>query len=136
MADAPPPGRCDACSRANVVLYKISLGHDFFERTYNRLSVVDDQDPRWYCEECSREKTFQRDVRSIRDEFQKLGGREGSLLADLGLFRKAHRRVAEIDHQMKRGRSPHVILAPRDSALLLMELDRYAEEHDMEGNVP
>ncbi len=127
------PSRCDACCRANVVLYKVSLGHDFFDRAYNRLSAVDDQMPKWYCEECSREKDFQRDVRSIRDEFVKLREGESSMLSIPETFRKARLRISEIDCQIKKGRSPHVLLSPRDVVLLLMELDGYAEDHEYEG---
>lgn len=131
MDATEPTGRCDACCRVNVMLYKVSLGHDFFDRAYDRLSAVDDQRPRWYCEECSREKDYQRDVRSIRDEFSKLKAGELSRLSDPGHFAKAWHRISDIDHQVKKGRSPHVILSPRDVALLLMEIDQYAEEHDL-----
>ncbi len=125
------PGRCDACCRGNVMLYKVSLGHDFFDRAYDRLSAVDDQMPRWYCEECSREKDFQRDVRSVREEFVKLRSGESSLLAGPEIFLKARQRISNIDQQIKRGRSPHVLLSPRDVVLLLMDLDSYAEEHEL-----
>ncbi len=127
------PGRCDSCCRISAVLYKVSLGHDFFDRAYNRLSAVDDHAPRWYCEECSREKDFQRDVRSIREEFLRLKAGEESLLADESTFLRARRRIREIDQQVKKGRSPHVILSPRDVALLLMDLDSWAEEHGFPG---
>lgn len=132
--DGPDPrGRCDACCRTNLVLYKVSMGHDFFERPYDRLSVVDDQSPRWYCEECSREKDFQRDIRSIRDEFRNLREGRPSLLSDPAIFARARERVEKIDRQIKKGRTPHTILSPRDVALLLMEIDQYAEGHDLEG---
>ena len=133
MEKSDQPGRCDSCCRISPVLYKVSLGHDFFDRAYNRLSAVDDQAPRWYCKECSREKDFQRDVRAIRDEFLRLRTGEPSMLSEEAVFLRARNRIMEIDQQVKKGRSPHVILAPRDVALLLMELDSWMEEHDWAG---
>ena len=129
MEKTAQAGRCDSCCRVSPVLYKISLGHDFFDRACDRLSVTDDQAPRWYCEECSREKDFQKDVRSIREEFLRLRAGEDSLLSDRVTFQRARRRIQEIDHQVKKGRSPHVILSPRDVALLLMDLEAWEEEH-------
>jgi hypothetical protein len=123
-------GHCDSCGRSNVVLYKLSLGHDFFDRPYDRLTSPGDLFPRWYCEECSREKDFQRDVRAIREEFVKLRCGQCSLLDSPSVFSRARQRIAEIDQSVKRGRGPHVILAPREVAHLLMELASWAEEHD------
>ncbi len=127
-------GHCDSCGRSNVVLYKLSLGHDFFDRPYDRLTAPGDLFPRWYCEECSREKDFQRDVRAIREEFVKLRCGQGSLLDPPSVFSRARLRIAEIDQSVKRGRGPHVILAPREVAHLLMELDSWAEDHDAGDN--
>lgn len=129
MEKTAQPGRCDSCCRVSQVLYKVSLGHDFFDRAYDRLSAADDHAPRWYCEECSREKDFQKDVRSIREEFLRLRAGEDSLLSDETTFRRARLRIQEIDHQVKKGRSPHVILSPRDVALLLMDLEAWDEDH-------
>ncbi len=133
MEQSNRPGRCDSCCRISHVLLKVSLGHDFFDRSYTRLSAVDDQTPRWYCEECSREKDYQRDVRAIREEFLRLKSGEESVMGDQATFLRARNRVLEIDHQVKKGRSPHVILSPRDVALLLMDLDSWAEEHGWIG---
>lgn len=133
MEKTDQPGRCDSCCRISSVLYKVSLGHDFFDRAYNRLSAVDDQAPRWYCEECSREKDFQRDVRSIREEFLRLRSGSDSLLSDPSNFLRARQRIREIDQQIKKGRSPHVILSPRDVAILLMDLDSWADDHGIAG---
>ncbi|MHB8369677.1 MAG: hypothetical protein ACYDBP_08300 [Leptospirales bacterium] len=126
-------GCCDSCGRTNVVLYKLSLGHDFFDRPYDRLSATGDMSPRWYCEECSREKDFQRDVRVIREEFSKLREGQASYLDDRAAFVRARARIAAIDQTVKKGRSPHVILVPREVAHLLMEIDSWADDRGI-GN--
>ena len=58
-------GSCNACGATGTALMKLSLGKDFFGRTYDRLSPSTDQSPKWYCEGCSMQKNLQRDFRDI-----------------------------------------------------------------------
>jgi hypothetical protein len=128
-----PVGVCDACGEADVDLYKISLGRDFFDRAYDRLSAGEDLRPKWYCGNCSREKDYQRDIRVIREEFEKL--REGypSLLSDTEIFQKALERVALIERHIKRGRKVHVLLPPGEVGILSIEMSQHASLPDPES---
>ena len=71
-------GSCNACGATGTALMKLSLGKDFFGRTYDRLSPSTDQSPKWYCEGCSMQKNLQRDFRDILAEFDKLTAGQGS----------------------------------------------------------
>jgi hypothetical protein len=75
---------------------KLSLGKDFFGRTYDRLSPSADQSPKWYCEGCSMQKNLQRDFRDIRGEFDKLVAGQGSTLSSQEEFQRASLRLREI----------------------------------------
>lgn len=75
---------------------KLSMGKDFFDRTYDRLSPSSDRTPRWYCEPCSMHKNLQRDVRDIRIEWDKLNGGQTSLLTESGQLQRARLRLQEI----------------------------------------
>jgi len=75
-------GSCNACGATGTALMKLSLGKDFFGRTYDRLSPSTDQSPKWYCEGCSMQKNLQRDFRDILGEFDKLMLREIAALLD------------------------------------------------------
>jgi hypothetical protein len=86
---------CNAC-RATGMLMKISLGKDFFGRTYDRLSPSTDQHPQWYCEDCSMQKNLQRDFRDILGEFNKLMVGQNSLLSTQEEFQRASLRLREI----------------------------------------
>ncbi|MCL4460205.1 MAG: hypothetical protein M1297_00625 [Nitrospirae bacterium] len=118
-------GICNACGESDVDLYKISLGKDFFDRPYDRLSAAEDTKPQWYCGDCSREKDFQRDIRSIRTEFERLREGRPSLLSRAETARKAVERVALIEQYVKRGRKVHTLLPPREVGTLLVDLTRY-----------
>ena len=89
-------GFCSACGAAGVALMKLSLGKDFFGRTYDRLSPSTDQSPKWYCEGCSMQKNLQRDFRDIMGEFDKLTAGQGSTLATQEEFQRASLRLREI----------------------------------------
>ena len=65
-------GRCDGCGTERGPFVKLSLGKDFFGRSYDRLSPSSDHSPKWYCESCSMHKNLQRDFRDIKAEFEKL----------------------------------------------------------------
>jgi Lhr-like helicase len=75
---------------------KVSLGKDFFGRSYDRLSPSTDQSPKWYCEQCSMHKNLQRDFRDIRAEFDKLAAGQSSELSSADTFQRATIRLREI----------------------------------------
>ena len=89
-------GSCNACGATGTALMKLSLGKDFFGRTYDRLSPSTDQCPQWYCEGCSMQKNLQRDFRDIVGEFDKLTAGQGSTLATQEEFQRASIRLREI----------------------------------------
>ena len=89
-------GSCNACGATGAALMKLSLGKDFFGRSYDRLSPSTDQSPKWYCEGCSMQKNLQRDFRDILGEFDKLTVGQGSTLSTQGEFQRALFRLREI----------------------------------------
>jgi hypothetical protein len=89
-------GSCNACGVTGTALMKLSLGKDFFGRTYDRLSPSSDQSPKWYCEGCSMQKNLQRDFRDIRGEFDKLVVGQDSTLSSQEEFQRASLRLREI----------------------------------------
>jgi hypothetical protein len=101
-------GSCNACGGAATALMKLSLGKDFFGRTYDRLSPSTDQSPKWYCEGCSMQKNIQRDFRDILGEFDKLAAGQHSSLSTREEFQRASLRLREISTILNgtAGRSP------------------------------
>lgn len=91
-----PAVRCDACGADRGPLMKLSLGKDFFGRTYDRLSPSSDASPKWYCESCSMQKNLQRDFRDIKAEIDKLTSGQASALAATDQLQRAHLRLREI----------------------------------------
>jgi len=89
-------GKCDACGTTQEPLVKVSLGKDFFGRTYDRLSPSSDLSPKWYCESCSVQKNLQRDFRDIRAEFDKLSKGQASEIAGTDQLQRAQVRLQEI----------------------------------------
>jgi len=89
-------GSCNACGATGTALMKLSLGKDFFGRTYDRLSPSTDQSPKWYCEGCSMQKNLQRDFRDITAEIDKLGSGQPSQLSTSDEFQRALLRLREI----------------------------------------
>jgi len=89
-------GSCNACGATGTALMKLSLGKDFFGRTYDRLSPSTDQSPKWYCEGCSMQKNLQRDFRDITAELDKLGAGQSSQLSKPDEFQRAALRLREI----------------------------------------
>src|SRR5688572_32789707 len=89
-------GRCDGCGTERGPFVKLSLGKDFFGRSYDRLSPSTDQSPKWYCESCSMQKNLQRDFRDITAEIDKLGTGQGSHLSTPDEFQRAGLRLREI----------------------------------------
>jgi hypothetical protein len=89
-------GSCNACGATGTALMKLSLGKDFFGRTYDRLSPSTDQSPKWYCEGCSMMKNLQRDFRDITAELDKLAAGQSSQLSKPDEFQRAGLRLREI----------------------------------------
>jgi len=89
-------GKCDACGTTREPLVKVSLGKDFFGRTYDRLSPSSDLSPKWYCESCSVQKNLQRDFRDIQAEFDKLSKGQASEIAGTDQLQRAQVRLQEI----------------------------------------
>ena len=89
-------GSCNACGATGTALMKLSLGKDFFGRTYDRLSPSTDQSPKWYCEGCSMQKNLQRDFRDITAELDKLGAGQSSQLSKPDEFQRAALRLREV----------------------------------------
>ena len=89
-------GSCNACNATGTPLMKLSLGKDFFGRTYDRLSPASDQSPKGYCDPCSMMKHLQRDFRDIRTEFDKLAKGQASALSEPEAKQRAQLRLQEI----------------------------------------
>jgi hypothetical protein len=89
-------GACNACNATGTPLMKLSLGKDFFGRTYDRLSPASDQSPKWYCDPCSMMKHLQRDFRDIHAEFDKLAQGQASALSEPEMKQRAQLRLREI----------------------------------------
>lgn len=89
-------GSCNACHATGTPLMKLSLGKDFFGRTYDRLSPASDQSPKWYCDPCSMMKHLQRDYRDIHAEFDKLSKGQASALSEPEAKQRAQLRLQEI----------------------------------------
>ncbi len=126
-AHAPAPaGRCDACGADRGPLMKLSLGKDFFGRTYDRLSPSSDASPKWYCEACSMQKNLQRDFRDIKAEFDKLSAGHISALTATEQWQRAQLRLREI-HAL--AGSPTVgarLVDPADVTALLQRVQSHA----------
>lgn len=75
---------------------KLSMGRDFFGRSYDRLSPSFDQSPKWYCEPCSMHKNLQRDFRDIKTEFDKLAVHQSSEVTGSDQLQRAQLRLREI----------------------------------------
>ncbi len=89
-------GSCNACGATGTALMKLSLGKDFFGRTYDRLSPSTDQSPKWYCDGCSMQKNLQRDFRDIASELDKLEAGQTSQLSTPDEFQRAALRLREV----------------------------------------
>ncbi len=124
QSSPPLSGPCDGCGKTGVDLFKVSLGKDFFSRTYDRLSHSGDLHPKWFCAACSLEKGYQRDVRAIHEELDKLLASLDSLLQEEEVLLLAISHVRNIENYVKRGRRIHLLLPPREVGLLLIELQQ------------
>lgn len=119
-------GRCDACGSERGPLLKLSLGKDFFGRSYDRLSPSADQSPRWYCETCSLYKNLQRDFRDIRAETDKASKGQPSELGTSEQVRRAHLRLREIAALLNGHPEGSRLLDPADVHTLLDRIQAQA----------
>ena len=116
-------GSCNACGATSPALMKLSLGKDFFGRTYDRLSPSTDQSPKWYCEGCSMQKNLQRDFRDITAEVDKLAAGQASQLSKSDEFQRAALRVREIVALLDAVQNPSPLLASGEVNRLLERLN-------------
>ena len=116
-------GSCNACGVTGTALMKLSLGKDFFGRTYDRLSPSTDQSPKWYCESCSMQKNLQRDFRDITAEIDKLTAGQTSQLSKPDEFQRAALRVREIVALLDAAQNCSPLLAGGDVKRLLERLN-------------
>ncbi len=117
-----PAVRCDACGADRGPLMKLSLGKDFFGRTYDRLSPSSDASPKWYCESCSMQKNLQRDFRDIKAEIDKLHSGQASALAAADQLQRAHLRLREIQALLGGQIAGARLIEPADVATLLQRV--------------
>lgn len=115
-------GSCNACGATGTALMKLSLGKDFFGRTYDRLSPSSDQSPKWYCEGCSMQKNLQRDFRDISAETDKLVSGQTSELSKSDEFQRATLRMREIVSLLDAVQIHSTLLARGEVARLLERL--------------
>ena len=116
-------GSCNACGATGTALMKLSLGKDFFGRTYDRLSPSTDQSPKWYCEGCSMQKNLQRDFRDITAEIDKLGAGQSSQLSKPDEFQRAALRLREIVALLDAAQNRSPLLASGDVKRVLERLN-------------
>jgi hypothetical protein len=116
-------GSCNACGTTGTALMKLSLGKDFFGRTYDRLSPSTDQSPKWYCEGCSMQKNLQRDFRDITAEIDKLTAGQTCQLSKPDEFQRAALRVREIVALLDAAQNRSPLLAGGDVKRLLERLN-------------
>ena len=116
-------GSCNACGATGAALMKLSLGKDFFGRTYDRLSPSTDQSPKWYCEGCSMQKNLQRDFRDITAEIDKLAAGQASQLSTSDEFQRATLRLREIAALLEAAQNPSPLLAGSEVNRLLERLN-------------
>ena len=105
---------------------KLSLGKDFFGRTYDRLSPSSDASPKWYCESCSMQKNLQRDFRDIKAEIDKLHSGQASSLTAADQLQRAQLRLREIQALLGSQVSGTRLVDPADVASLLQRVQTQA----------
>jgi hypothetical protein len=121
-----PAVRCDACGNDRGPLMKLSLGKDFFGRTYDRLSPSSDASPKWYCESCSMQKNLQRDFRDIKAELDKLHSGQASALTAADQLQRARLRLREIQALLGSQVSGSRLVDPSDVSTLLQRVQSHA----------
>jgi hypothetical protein len=121
----PFAGKCDACGASEVPLMKVSLGHDFFGRVYDRLSPNADLSPKWFCDPCSIEKNLQRDFRDIGGEFTRMSKGEASALTQPDQLQRATLRLREIAALIASNTTKLALLKPDEVSALTLSLESH-----------
>lgn len=138
-ADVEPmfsAGHCDGCGTGREPLMKVSMGRDFFGRSYDRLSPSSDQSPKWYCESCSLHKNLQRDFRDIRAELDKLGGGQVSELSNPDQFQRAQIRLREITTLLSAHAAGSRLIELADVSALIHRMQTLSASPSAAGSPP
>jgi hypothetical protein len=101
---------------------KLSMGKDFFGRSYDRLSPSRDQAPKWYCDPCSMYKNLQRDCRDIRGEWDKAVSGQPSELKHPDQMQRARVRLQEIAAILSTQRVASSLIAPHEVNALIQKM--------------
>ncbi|MDF2460296.1 MAG: hypothetical protein K0S79_2712 [Nitrospira sp.] len=113
--------RCDGCRTDQGPFMKLSMGKDFFGRSYDRLSPSRDQSPKWYCDLCSMYKNLQRDCRDIRGEWDKVVDGLPSELTHSDGMHRARLRLQEVAAILSTQRVASSMIDPHEvNALIRM----------------
>lgn len=129
------PSACDACGATGAPLAKVSLGHDFFGRVYDRLTPTSDRSPAWYCPPCSEEKAMQLDLRAIREAASPAAGDDTPLAAP-GELERAVARLRDIAARLRAGFSPQTPFHGRILDVADVEATRAELEQRAAGAAP
>ena len=114
--------RCDGCRTDQGPFMKLSMGKDFFGRSYDRLSPSHDQSPKWYCDPCSMYKNLQRDCRDIRGELDKVIGGQPSELKYPDQMQRAHLRLQEVAAILSTQRVASSLIDPHEVNALIQQM--------------
>jgi hypothetical protein len=112
---------------------KLSLGKDFFGRPYDRLSPSSDQSPKWYCATCSMHKNLQRDLRTIKGEWDHLRGGASSELANQDQLQRAMLRLREMAAILNSAPAPSLLIVPHDITSLMQEIEHHRRPSQTSG---
>lgn len=114
--------QCDGCKTDRGPFMKLSMGKDFFGRSYDRLSPSRDQAPKWYCDPCSMYKNLQRDCRDIRGEWDKTVGGQPSELKHPDQMQRARMRLQEIAAILSTQRVASSLIDPHEVNTLTQKM--------------
>lgn len=114
--------RCDGCRTDQGPFMKLSMGKDFFGRSYDRLSPSHDQSPKWYCDPCSMYKNLQRDCRDIRGELDKVIGGQPSELKYPDQMQRARLRLQEVAAILSTQRVASSLIDPHEVNALIQQM--------------
>jgi hypothetical protein len=117
-----PSGRCDGYGTDQGPFMKLSMGKDFFGRSYDRLSPSSDRSPQWYYDLCSMHKNLQREVRDIRAEFDKVVEGQPSELTGMDQVQRARLRLQEIAALLSTQTVRSVLIDPQDVNSLIQRM--------------
>jgi hypothetical protein len=118
--------RCDGCRTDQGPFMKLSMGKDFFGRSYDRLSPSLDQAPKWYCDPCSMYKNLQRDCRDIRGELEEVVGGRPSELKHPDQMQRARLRLQEVAAILATQRVASPLIDPQEVKALMQKIQGQA----------